>query len=164
VLGSPAEFQGAVRQWVPAIRAAGAAPVLFMTWARHVEASEAATMQDGLARAYQDIGKELAVSVSPVGLAWAESLKRLPTVTLHAADRSHPTPAGSYLSALVLYITLTGRNPTGATAVINGRPTQQMEGSPQYVADSTRNVRLVELSAATATALQNVAWSVAQPR
>jgi hypothetical protein len=63
-----------------------------------------------------------------------------------------------------LYVTLTGRNPAGSTANIDGHPTKQLESTPQYVADTTRTVRLVELPAGIATALQKVAWNVARPR
>ena len=50
--------------------------------------------------------------VAPVGRAWERAL-RDPAMTLHDPDGSHPSPAGTYLAACVLYATLTGESPVG---------------------------------------------------
>jgi hypothetical protein len=100
-----------IRLFVPHIRAAGATPVLYMTWARR----HAWDRQPELADAYLTIARELNVPVAPVGLAWAKAFERSPNVVLHDKDESHPNPAGSYLAACVLYATLFQSNPTGLT-------------------------------------------------
>ena len=80
-----------------------------MTWARRgAKESEASKIFD----AYEYIGHELDLTVAPAGLAWKEAHRRLRTLDLHIYDASHPTEAGSYLTALVIYTTLTGRNPS----------------------------------------------------
>jgi hypothetical protein len=109
-LAPPAIFHESVRKFVPRIRAAGAVPLLLMTWARRDRPDE----QLPLANAYRTIADELNVKVAPVGLAWAEARRQWPDEALHVADGSHPNPTGSYLTACVLYISLTGRDPRGA--------------------------------------------------
>lgn len=152
-VGDPEPFYDSVRQFVPKILAAGAKPVLLMTWARRgAPEPEAKKIFD----AYEHIGRELGVKVAPAGLAWAETRRRLRTLDLHIYDASHPTEAGSYLTALVIYATLTGRNPRGAPAVIFGHPVDT--GGITAVPDTTLTVPLVELGPATAAELQRVAW------
>src|SRR5205823_4693251 len=112
-----------------------------------------------LADAYDTIGSELRVTVAPVGLAWGATEPRLPTLDLYIDDGSHPAPAGSYLAALVIYSTLTGRSPSGAPAVIKGHPIGEMRDRMIDV-DSTLMVPLVDLPESTAAQLQDIAWTV----
>jgi hypothetical protein len=158
VLGNPTDFAESVRAWVQRIQAARAKPILYMTWARRVAPLDAAKMQQELATAYLAVGRELGVKVAPVGLAWAEARRRFRTLDLHIWDASHPTTAGSYLAGLVIYATITGRNPTGAPSVVFGRPT---EGGGQNVAIlADLRVPLVDLRDATALELQKTAWEI----
>lgn len=87
----------------------GAATVLFVTWAKR----DAPEEQAAITRAYQTAARESGASLAPVGPAWAAAREALPQLALHAPDGSHPTPAGSYLAALVLYGALTGDTPLG---------------------------------------------------
>ena len=160
VVGDPAEFHAPTREWVSRIRAAGATPILYMTWAPREARLNAAKVQKDLADAYLNIGRDLKVKVAPVGLAWAEARRRLNTLDLHTWDASHPAHAGSYLAALVIYSTLTGKSPLGAPAVIQGRPAVAAEDEMMR-ADSSLRVPLIDVGQATATALQEVAWTVA---
>jgi hypothetical protein len=160
VLGELGPFHASVRDWVKRIRGAKATPILFMTWARRNEPAIAGTQQ-GLADAYDAIGRELGVTVAPVGLAWGESRRRLQSLDLHMWDASHPSSAGSYLAGLILYSTLTGRSPLGAPNVIQGRPTVSAGGGEGMMAvDPTLKVPLVDVNLPTAIALQQVAESV----
>jgi hypothetical protein len=154
VVGAPVEFYASVREWVRRIRATGATPILYMTWARR-EPADAVRVQKELAEAYQRIGHELQVRVAPVGLAWAEARRRLRTIDLHIWDGSHPTPIGSYLAALVMYSTLTGRSALGAPALIYGHPTIDLADAS--VVDASVRVPLADVRDATARALQDIA-------
>lgn len=152
-LGSPEAFHGAIRELVGMIRADGAEPVLYMTWAR-----AAFPMQsEPLSRAYRAIGTELGLPVAAVGEAWAEVLRVRPDLDLHVSDGSHPNPAGSYLAACVLYATVTGRSPLGAPREITGAP-WNLAGP----VESTAPTVLVSLSAEDAEFLQRVAWETAR--
>jgi len=91
------------------IREAGGEPVLYMTWARQ----HAPETQDAITETYNRVGAEIDAGVAPVGVAWGRSLAAHPEITLHTADRSHPTLEGSYLAACVFHATLLGETPVG---------------------------------------------------
>jgi hypothetical protein len=105
-----------VRLFDEAIKAAGAKTVLYMTWARQ----NAPDAQQAIADAYAGIGRELAATVAPVGLAWQRVLRRPDRPVLHDRDQSHPTLAGSYLAACVFLTVLFGESPVGADAEVAG--------------------------------------------
>lgn len=151
-IGDPKNFHDAVRLIDPEIKKTGAKPLLYMTWAR----KDSADKQPLLTDAYQSIGKELGDTVVPVGLAWQAALKARPSFELHVADKSHPTPAGSYLAACVFYATLFGKSPEGLAARITGT-----------IIDHTGKVgdsqgELVTLSKEDAAFLQKIAWDTVQ--
>ena len=144
------KFNETIRDWVKRIRDQNATPILLMTWARRDNPGD---MQKDLADAYSSIGQELGVRVAPAGLAWQEARWRLRTVELHFRDGAHPSEIGSYLTAAVLYATLTGHDPRGAANIIHGRPVHD-----DGVVDAGRTVPLVEIGKATAAELQQIAW------
>jgi len=150
-LSPPGIFHQSVRNFVPRIRANGATPLLLMTWARRARPDDQMLLTD----AYVSIGRELGVTVSPAGLAWQEAHRRWPDLVLHVADGSHPNPTGTYLTALVLYATITGRDPRGAAPTINGHPYSR---ALQDV-DVNQTVPLVAIDPPLAKRLQELAWS-----
>lgn len=168
VIGKPpTAYFNSVRTWVPLLRAAGAKPILEMTWGRRLPRPDGpSAMQKDVAEAVYTIGKEMGVNVAPVGLAFEEARRRLVTLELHTYDGSHPSAAGSYLAGLVIYATLTGRNPMGAPSLIYGRtftsvPAATYGGTIDWrVVEKGTRVPLVDLRDATATELQRVAWDV----
>ena len=161
VVGNPAEFFKAAREWVLKIRGVKSTPILYMTWARRTAAAEVARVQNEIADAYRAIGRELGVKVAPVGLGWVEARRRLRTVDLHIWDNSHPTAAGSYLAGLILYSTLTGQSPVGAPATVFGHPANE-DPDGIAVVDTKLKVPLVDLREATANELQEAAWHTVQ--
>jgi hypothetical protein len=151
-LGSPETFATAAREVVKLVRAQGAKPALYMTWAKAAFPKQSAT----LSRAYRSIGTELDIPVAGVGEAWAEVRRLRPDLDLYVRDGSHPNAAGSYLAACVIYATVTGRSPLGAPREINGAP-WNVAGA----VESPQPTILVSLSAADAEFLQRIAWQVA---
>ena len=150
VIADPSAFHAAVREWARRVRSVGAKPILFMTWARRSALPE----QAKLSEAYVSIGRELNIAVAPVGEAWSAARTRWLSLDLHIFDESHPTAAGSYLAACVIFSTLTGRDPKGAPSVILGHPVARSEGT----VDFSEMVPLVDLGATTASWLQEIAW------
>ena len=150
-LGEPNDFHRATRALAEMIRDRGAAPLLYMTWAKRIFPTQTAD----LAAAYDAIGSELGVSVAPVGLAWAKVRGERSTLELFLEDGSHPNAAGSYLAACVIYAELTGRTPEGAPPEISGPP-WDFSG----VLDSENPTILVSLTPDAARYLQQVAWEV----
>jgi hypothetical protein len=101
----------------------GSELVLFETWARspghrlyrrgdHGRSPE--EMQARIDRILTPLAASLQLRIAPIGRACLRVLARNdPNIRLHRRDGSHPTEAGTYLAACVLYKTLTGRSPRG---------------------------------------------------
>lgn len=89
---------------------------------------------------YLNLARKEKAAVAPVGIAWENCLKRHPGIALYQADGQHPTEAGSYLAACVMYCTLFGKSPLGLPAKL-----------------SLKGVRLCSLPADRAKILQTVA-------
>jgi hypothetical protein len=131
-----ARFTENVRLFDPAIKAAGATTVLYLTWAR----AHAPESQQLLTDAYTSIGAELGATVVPAGEAWRRFLAKHREPALHDKDQSHPALAGSYLAACAFYAVLFEDNPVGIEADVKG------------------------LSADHRTLLQTVAWEECKSR
>src|SRR5262249_1470085 len=91
------------------VRRHGAVPVLFMSWAY----ADRPEMTAQLADAYTRAGNDDDALVVPVGLAFARSAQRNPGLNLYAADKRHPSMAGTYLAACTLYAALLKKSPVG---------------------------------------------------
>lgn len=115
------------------VRAHGARPVLFMSWAY----ADKPEMTEQLAEAYTTAGNENNALVIPAGLAFARALRKQPELGLYAADKRHPSLAGTYLAACATFAVLTGRSPVG-------------------------NSYLAGIDEPTARFLQTVAWETVQ--
>lgn len=92
-----------------AARAAGARPVFFMSWAY----ADKPEMTAQLAEAYTVAGNANDAFVIPAGLAFARAVAKQPELNLYAPDKRHPSLAGTYLAACVVFSALTGRSPVG---------------------------------------------------
>jgi hypothetical protein len=107
------ENQASLRDWTArfdaVIRANGARTALYMVWpeSNRLEAFDA--VSGSYARAAEGVGGML----FPVGEAWRGAWRRDPGVALYGPDGFHPSPAGTYLAALVIYQQITGRSPLG---------------------------------------------------
>jgi hypothetical protein len=91
------------------VRAHGARPVFFMSWAY----ADRPEMTAQLAEAHTTAGNANNALVIPAGLAFAYALARQPELNLYAADKRHPSLAGTYLAACTVFAALTGRSPVG---------------------------------------------------
>jgi len=105
------------------IDAARAETVLFMTWGYErgddgsVRDDTFGQMQARVAGAYSELGRSIGARVAPVGIAWAEALRRDPTIPLWRDDGRHPSRHGSYLAACVFYALLADRPVEGNSFV-----------------------------------------------
>ena len=110
----------AARQLVAKIRAQGANPLFLVTWAHRSGAPEYgipnyAEMQARINAGYLGIAGELGVLTVPVGEAWSRVRGQPGAPELWDQDGSHPSPAGTYLAACVLYATIYRQSPLGLT-------------------------------------------------
>ena len=93
----------------------------FMTWGRQVgdpqwdSINTFNKMNKRLRDAYLRIADSSKASVSPSGPAWKYVIDNHPTINLFSADGSHPSFAGTYLSACVFYSSIYQKSPVGAT-------------------------------------------------
>jgi hypothetical protein len=95
------------------IRANGAEPILFMSWAY----KDKPEMTQQLADAYGAAGAQNKARVIPAGLAFANAVKARPDLELYQRDKRHPTLAGTYLAAATTYATIYGKSPVGNTFI-----------------------------------------------
>ncbi len=105
-------FLDQVRWFNQEVRARGSRAVLFMAWP--YDRLPWATL-DTIAAAHRRIGAELDIAVAPVAAAMAASRAARPALDMLGPDREHETLHGSYLAACVVYATLFGESPLGAT-------------------------------------------------
>jgi hypothetical protein len=91
---------------VQASRRQQALPVLFPEWPRRGvdETSRIYGLHVGIAQ-------QQPACVAPIGQAWDLALVRHPGLPLHQPDGNHATVQGAYLTALMLYASLTGGSP-----------------------------------------------------
>jgi hypothetical protein len=116
------------------VRARGAAPVLFMTWAY----ADKPEMTQALAEQYTKAGNDNNALVVPAGLAFAKALSKKPDLVLYAVDKRHPSPAGTYLAAATTYASIFRQSP------------------------AQNPVPMLGVDADTAKLLQTVAWETVQ--
>src|SRR6202795_1678136 len=95
------------------VRAKGAKPVFFMSWAY----ADKPEMTAPLAEAYTIAGNANNALVIPAGLAFARAVGKQAGIHLHAPDKRHPSLAGTYLAACTVFAALTGRSPVGNSYV-----------------------------------------------
>jgi hypothetical protein len=123
------EMFPAARELVAAIDGAGARPILLETWAHRDgwpdRGLDFKGMQDQIDRAYRQLEVELPAEVAPAGEAWRSLVGPDPFATTTAPiadmlwqpDGSHPTVAGTYLAACVLYAAAFHASPVGLTDI-----------------------------------------------
>ena len=137
-------------KWAAAIRQHGARTLFFLTWARKKTPDD----HKSLDYAYAHAARVSASKVAPVGLAWQGVRELDPALELYYKDGSHPSPAGSYLAACVLYATLFHHSPVGLPSRLSGPPvnleTEQLEPGKQVI--------LADLPTHDAELLQKAAW------
>lgn len=84
----------------------------FMTWGREVgdpqwdSINTFYKMNARLREAYLRIADSSDAGVSPVGAAWRYIRETQPSIQLYVGDGSHPSVAGTYLTASVFYVSL----------------------------------------------------------
>lgn len=104
------------------IREADGEPVFFMTWAYKEGFSfdllglelknTREEMQTQMAQNYMNIASELDALLAPAGIAFMRCSSDHPEIELWDEDGNHPSPAGTYLAACVLYQVLYDQPPS----------------------------------------------------
>ena len=101
------------RKFAAEIRKAGGRPALYMVWPPESRAAE----WDDVTESYLAAARDVNGVVFPVGEAFRAAVRRDPRLVLFAGDGFHPSSAGTYLAALVIYAQATNRSPVGISAI-----------------------------------------------
>jgi hypothetical protein len=104
-LDEPAKHSEFVKLFDAKIKANGARTLLYLTWPK----KDAPDAQAKLTKVYGALAKEVGATLVSVGPAWERSMKERPAVELFDEDGLHPSPFGSFLSALVFHRAIHGK-------------------------------------------------------
>jgi hypothetical protein len=124
------------KRFKQAIDAAASQTVFYATWARspevrmyrtHKSVRSFAQMSMLVSSTYFELSSLLRAGLAPVGSAFERALVEHPRLTLWGADGSHPSVAGSYMAACVLYGTITGLDPSMTRYVPNSMKAEDAE-------------------------------------
>lgn len=108
-------------------------PILMMTWAY----KDTPNMIEEISNEYIKAANKNEILVVPVGLAFDEIEKNFSEIELYMKDKRHPTRAGTYLGACVIFSSIYKRSPE-------------------------KNPYLFDLDPDVAKTLQKVAWNVTE--
>lgn len=133
-----------------------AVAVWYMTWARKAEPE----VQDRLTAEYTKAQQVNGGLLAPVGRAFQVARQDAEPPTLHADDGSHPSPAGSYLAACVLFATMCG----GDVLTFPDKLTQRGEDGKERVLVELPPAEGKRLRAAARLALDEAKGGAAKPR
>ena len=122
-VSNPADFERHAALFKQAADAAGKTTILLGTWARpagdlfYREASSGGSpqvMQEKLNYEYSSVAVRFGIRLAPIGRAWQRAKHDAPLIPLLDGTQ-HPSFAGTYLAAAVLFRTLFQASPEGAT-------------------------------------------------
>lgn len=154
-VNSDAVFRPYAEKWAAAVHAKGSVPVFFLTWAEKDTPED----QPALNYAYGRAAQETRSLLAPVGIAWDTARRDEPHIGLfYEGHASHPSPAGSYLAACVLYAAIFRQTPIGLPSKIIGMPVNLDTEKPE----TDKSATLVDLTSKDAKSLQTQAWNTWQ--
>lgn len=98
------------RRFAGEIRAIGGKPALYSVWPSVSRFGDFDRASESYRLAADDIGGILL----PAGEAWRAAWRENPDLSLYSPDGLHPSVAGTYAAALVIYAKILNRSPLGA--------------------------------------------------
>lgn len=105
------DLRKAVKRFAKFIADANAKPGLYCVWPQQDRSEDF----DAVIESYRLAADDIGATFFPVGAAWRSAP---PDISLYSPDGIHPTVAGSYLAALVIYGVLSGQSPEGLSGVL----------------------------------------------
>ena len=108
---SQANLREWAQRWADEGRRHGATPALYMVWPIQTSGEGQAKAFQLVAQSYRRAAEASQSQLLPAGEAWEKLIKANRAMRLYQKDRLHPTPAGTYLAALVITQGLTGVSP-----------------------------------------------------
>jgi len=105
------------RRFAGEIRAAGGTPALYAVWPSVARFGDF----DRASESYRLAAEAVDGILFPVGEAWRAAWGEAPDLPLYADDGLHPSVAGTYAAALVIYARLLDRSPVGSPSELTLR-------------------------------------------
>jgi hypothetical protein len=105
------------RRFAGEIRAAGARPALYAVWPSLSRFGDF----DRASESYRLAAEAVDGTLLPAGEVWRAAWRADPDLQLYAADGLHPSVAGTYAAALVIYAGLLHRSPVGSPSTLTLR-------------------------------------------
>jgi hypothetical protein len=124
-----------VRRFDGDARRIGARTALYMVWPTADRRGDFADVKQSYSTAAHDVDGVFI----PGGEAWLEAWRRDQRLELYGSDGFHPTPAGSYLVALVMFDILFTRSPIGLPSLV--APARHAELLQRAAADVVARLR-----------------------
>jgi hypothetical protein len=131
------------RRFAELARSRGAKPALYMVWPSESRMKDFDRVRDS----YRQAAEQVDGVFIPAGEAWRAAWRHRPGLALYSPDGLHPTLAGSYLAALVIYQQLYDIPQTALPSRLRLR-----SGTVSKIDLSTQEAELLEAAAAEATA------------
>lgn len=129
-LRNPEGFLSAGAELGVRVREQGAEPLLFETWPRRAghnvynyfkpAGGNPEAMQLAVSDRYAQLADAENMRVVPVGQAWSKVMQQHPEIDLFAKDGGHPSIAGAYLGACVVFSVLTQHSPVAGDDASRG--------------------------------------------
>jgi hypothetical protein len=129
-------FYDVVKKHIATVRANGAIPYLFSSWAY----ADKPEMTSQLEAEYNNAAKMFDARVVPAGRAFANSIAKRADVNLYDPDLRHPSLAGTYLGAATVLASVYGVNPQSITYTA-GLPTDVAAHLRQIAFETTQAAR-----------------------
>ena len=129
------------RLFAKEIRSSGAKPALYMVWPSQARFKDF----DRVVESYKLAADDVKAILFPVGQAWRHAWKSDPDIALYSEDKFHPSIAGSYLAALVIYEKLFAASPVGLPAHLKLR-----SKTPGEIDLGKEQARLLQVAASEA--------------
>ncbi|SUZ49093.1 uncharacterized protein METZ01_LOCUS1947 [marine metagenome] len=104
-IDAPEKFREYGKKFIDLVRSKGAEPIFMITWSYKDNPS----MQKIISKEYIKLANDFNVKVFPVGPIWDAIRKDNSNIDLYF-DNKHPSSAGSYLIALIITKSLTGKS------------------------------------------------------
>ncbi len=145
-------FYKSVREFDSLIKKRGAKTVIISLYPRK---NVPKTDGEILDYSYMKIAKELNIELSPVGQTWKDFLNAESKWQLYREDNLHPTPLGSFLTASVIYSTITNRKSKPIKGTITGSLIDEFDGNK--IKDSI--VKLIEINKSVSRTISEKAFN-----
>ncbi len=129
-----------IRDWNMLVKSMGFRDTLYETWARKpgtdwydndkhpdLDLVDPDVMQEKIDKAYKTFSSEIGATLVPVGDYWAKCRNQDGVPDLYYFDGTHPSVAGTYLTALLFYQSITGHGLSGITFVPFGMSSKEAE-------------------------------------